>query len=245
MKKKDYVGESLNGWLILEELPPIHEESWSQQRVHNNRRFRVKNEADGYICERNIAQMRKNSHLIKPEERVNFRDLTGSVISHYKVLHLKEESKLPTIARKNKSGLVWICIDTRTNERVEKTSTSLLYLKPCSRHQHGARGNTPDETDKILYKLWQAIKQKCHSPACTGYKHFGAKGMTMCETWQKEYIEFKKCILNEIGIRPSRHYTLFIKKGKEYRPGNVEWVKIRSSHISVTDPSQYGNRLLH
>lgn len=243
MTKKNYVGSTINGWLILEEIPIEYDETWSHQRIHNSRRFRVKNIDQGYVCERNIGQMRKMRKLVMTEERTSFKDLTGEQIGRYKVLGLTEESKLPHVLRENQDGVVWICKDTRTNEVIEKTSTSLLYLKPGVKPHHGARSNQPDEVDKVLYKLWQSIKQRCHSPTSVYYKHFGALGMTMNEEWRNSYVKFKRDVMDEVGDRPNRRYTLFVKQGKEFGPGNIEWVRLLSPRKAITHVDQYGKRL--
>lgn len=72
------------------------------------------------------------------------------------------------------------------------------------------------------YFLWLKIKRRCHSPKDKNYKHYGAKGVTMCDLWRVSFAEF----YNYIGPRPSEDYILKrIDLTKNYEPGNVTWRK--------------------
>jgi hypothetical protein len=35
-----------------------------------------------------------------------------------------------------------------------------------------------------VYKVWQAMKNRCQNPANTLFKHYGARGIRVCERWQ-------------------------------------------------------------
>lgn len=41
-----------------------------------------------------------------------------------------------------------------------------------------------------LYHLYYSIKMKCNNPNNPSYKNFGAKGITICEEWSKEWLSF-------------------------------------------------------
>lgn len=40
-----------------------------------------------------------------------------------------------------------------------------------------------------LYKIWDNMKQRCMNPNFPNYKHYGKRGITVCEEW-KDFLNF-------------------------------------------------------
>lgn len=71
----------------------------------------------------------------------------------------------------------------------------------------------------ITYKCWQAMKQRCLNHNCPDYKDYGAKGITICDSW----LSFGNFV-NDLGERPSTKYTVDRIDGTgNYEPSNVRW----------------------
>ena len=79
------------------------------------------------------------------------------------------------------------------------------------------------------YKSWQAMKTRCQNPTNPGYARYGAKGIKVCERWQK----FEN-FLADMGIRPEgTSLDRYPNNSGNYEPGNCRW---------ATDEQQHENR---
>ena len=87
------------------------------------------------------------------------------------------------------------CVEVETNSRVRKVKhacvgcgkekiTQLIKLvnhnglkcRSCATTKHGHR-------QERIYRTWEAIKQRCLNPNCTGYDNYGARGITIHKDW--------------------------------------------------------------
>lgn len=54
--------------------------------------------------------------------------------------------------------------------------------------KHGYnRGNKPDR----LYSIWTAMKSRCQQVTHPEYYRYGGRGITICDSWNNSFIEFK------------------------------------------------------
>jgi hypothetical protein len=257
--KRNFVGREINGWKLLEEIPVEFPDSMSHQSRYQGRLFLVEHLESGVRMERTIGQM-VNSKLKMPWERKDYVNLTGTQCGIYKVLEITAESLVPK--PRIKTSIMWRCINLETDKEEEVSTTELIRCTRAlrrteraiqssekrekeRRERHGAR--TPGVTNQVghLYRIWQAIKQRCHSPKHNSYKHYGGMGMFVCDEWRNSFERFRDDIVNDIGYCPeSRFTTLFVKRGREFKQGNVEWVSIKSRKCALTADGQYGARLV-
>lgn len=83
-------------------------------------------------------------------------------------------------------------------------------------HKHGMKKS-------LLYNTWVGMRERCHNPNCKSYKHYGGKGIKICDRWmdhEKGFINF----LNDVGERPSKNHSL--DRGDNdlgYSPDNCYW----------------------
>lgn len=78
--------------------------------------------------------------------------------------------------------------------------------------KHGKHGTT-------TYLRWRAMIQRCTSPSYHGYKHYGGKGISVHESWNR-YEQF----LADMGECPDKNMTLErINSELDYCPSNCKW----------------------
>lgn len=124
-------------------------------------------------------------------------------------------------------------IDTMKSRLLSGNTTScgcaqseLTAQRNAANAKHGAARGTRKEGTTLdpLYRAWQAIKSRCFSQTHTAYEGYGGRGITMHMPWATSFVQFRDDIKREIGLRPSRAYSLDrIDNDGNYEPGNLKW----------------------
>lgn len=69
------------------------------------------------------------------------------------------------------------------------------------------------------YNVWSEMKNRCFNPNSRIWKHYGGRGITVCERWLK-YANF----IEDMGNRPTSKHTLDrINNDGNYELGNCRW----------------------
>jgi hypothetical protein len=109
----------------------------------------------------------------------------------------------------------------------------------CYRAERLLEFNLSHGLSKSLdYKAWQTMIQRCTNKKVLAYKHYGAKGVTICDRWLR-YENF----LEDMGERPSRKHQLDrIDTFSGYSPSNCRWTSAkensrnrRNNHLVTID----------
>lgn len=145
-----------------------------------------------------------------------FQDLTGLKFNMLLVV-----GKSPIKTKRTE----WICLcDCGKNTVVETSKLKSGHTKSCGCLQKKTASKirkTHGDSRTPLYVRWCGIKQRCINEKHSAYKHYGARGISLCDEWL-EYQPFKKWAL-ENGYRQDLELDR-INNNEGYSPQNCRWV---------------------
>lgn len=100
-----------------------------------------------------------------------------------------------------------------------------------TRHGHSPKaGPTPE------YAAWRAMLQRCYDESSDNYSLYGARGISVCESWQASFDAF----IAEMGPRPSPRHSL----DREDNDGNYELSNCRWALPKQQQRNRRNNRTL-
>ena len=86
-------------------------------------------------------------------------------------------------------------------------------LDPPVKHSHKV-GKTSSPT----YNTWRAMHERCRLPSHPAFKHYGGRGIKVCERWG-DFVLF----LADMGPRPDKLTLDRVDPNGNYEPGNCRW----------------------
>jgi hypothetical protein len=92
----------------------------------------------------------------------------------------------------------------------------------ASRTKHG-------QSRSALYAVWSAMKDRCYNPSNKRYRHYGGRGILVCQGWRESYKEF----LADMSPRPNGAELDRIDNDRGYDCGRCPDCRSRLAPVNV------------
>ena len=125
--------------------------------------------------------------------------------------------------------LSWLCRCDCGGSKITDSKalrTGAVSSCGCARKSHG-QSNSP------LHKVWTSMRERCSNPASKSFKHYGARGIKVCERWNNFEL-----FLSDMGPRPPNHSIERDDNDKDYEPSNCYWAT-QSEQMNNTTRSRH------
>jgi hypothetical protein len=90
-------------------------------------------------------------------------------------------------------------------------------------------------TGSPTWMSWQAMIARCTRPSSISYKHYGAKGIKICDRWRDSFINF----LADMGERPAGKTLDRRKNNMDYCPENCRWSSVKEQNENRSNTKIY------
>jgi hypothetical protein len=136
---------------------------------------------------------------------------------------------LRDVGRKNGGRRVmWLCRCDCGNEAIaasgelrygDTKSCGCLRKEKPSRRRHGMSWGTSRTPE---YVTWSLMRKRCNNPNDARFKHYGGRGISVCERWN-----LFENFLADMGKRPTGYSIERIDNDGNYEPNNCKWIPLR------------------
>lgn len=118
--------------------------------------------------------------------------------------------------------------------RGRKLSPESVARRTASRQASDGYGAVHGMWRTPTYRIWANMKQRCLNPQNSAFRHYGARGITVCGRWLK----FEN-FLADMGIRPDGLELDRIDNDGNYEPDNCRWTTRSEQVLNRRRPEYY------
>lgn len=148
-----------------------------------------------------------------------FRDLTGMKFGRWLVIKRGENGSYGRTIYECRCACGNKKTVARSNLTAGKSLSCGCLQKEVARKCLLKHGHAVGGVATKTHVVWQGMRQRCNNPKRKDYKHYGGRGISVCERWDN----FKN-FLEDMGERPDGFEIDRIENDGNYEPGNCRWV---------------------
>lgn len=121
--------------------------------------------------------------------------------------------------------VVWLCkCDCGNYTKAIAKDLISNNKKSCGCLKYATHNMTHGLSKTRIYKIWLGIKKRCYNPTSGSYKHYGKRGIIMCDEWKNDFMAFYNWAM-------TNGYTdkLSIERNNvngNYEPSNCCWIAL-------------------
>ena len=224
MNHTDWIGRKVNNWNIVEYLG----RNKSGKHIYNCKCECGTEEQvlDIYrLREGNVTKCRLAKKIALDESKIGMR------IGKLTIIGLSEDNDY-----NKRESKKYVCKCDCGNE-VEFLWTSLLR-KECRTDSCGCDflTRTHGKSKTRIYKIWDGMKYRCYKEGSQSWKHYGARGIKVCEEWLDKdngFINFYNWSINN-GYKEDLTIDRINVNGN-YEPDNCRWITLKEQAVNKTD----------
>lgn len=152
------------------------------------------------------------------------KDLTGQRFGRLTVIKRDENDK--------RGNVQWLCeCDCGKSAIVRGYQLTVGKTKSCGclkgTHKSHHKSNL-----RIWY-IWQNMKQRCSKESHISYKHYGARGILVCDEWKNDFMNFYNWAMAN-GYKDNLTIDRIDVNGN-YEPNNCRWVNMKTQQRNRTN----------
>lgn len=145
-------------------------------------------------------------------------DLTGKIYGKLRVVKK---------AGRNKDyRVMWLCqCECGNTKIVASNQLQLGRTTSCGCRKRAGIRTTHAGSHSRLYRIWKGMKDRCYRPKNHAFKHYGGRGITVCDEWQHDFAKFRDWALSH-GYGDTLSIDR-IDNDKGYSPNNCRWATMQ------------------
>lgn len=150
-----------------------------------------------------------------------YRDLKGLRFGKLVVLKRCETNN-------NMGKPQWECICDCGNHTIVSSAqlvSSRTRSCGCLVRENHFRKYPPNLIDTRLFRIWNGMKQRCGDVNAINYKHYGGKGIKVCDEWLNDFQAFYDWAMDN-GYNDNLSIDRIDVNGN-YEPSNCRWATMK------------------